>query len=349
MTEDAFDILEGQKALIPLTALLRKETIPHALLFTGIEGVGKKAAAMAMAMACNCDRSAVEPIDPTAGGNGLPSIKGCECRSCRKIRSGNHPDIHWVEASGAYIKIDQVRTLRRSLALKPYEAKIRFAVLSGAQKMNPEAANALLKILEEPPDRTILILTAVQKGDLLPTIVSRCRPIRFSPLPRKQVERLLVDKHGLTPDEAASMADLLGGRLAGIENQEGGMNVREWARWRKGILGICAALLDPERPQPMGMLLAFAEKLAKNRDILSDSLDIIKLWLRDLMIHDYAPEKTINRDSRPVLQNLSRKMTVGSLLSKIEAIGSAQQALVSNANPRLTMEVLVLRLARNIT
>ncbi len=335
MTEAAFEILEGQRALNPINAVIRKETIPHALLFTGMEGIGKRAAALALAMACNCE----EPVDIPGR---LLSAARCRCRSCRKIRSGNHPDIHRVEPSGAFIKIDQIRHLCRSLALKPYEAGIRVAILSGAQNMNREAANALLKMLEEPPDRTVLILTAIQAGDLLPTIVSRCRTFRFSPLPRSRVQKILIERHGLNPAEAASLAELKGG----IGASKGGIDLKDRARWRAGILRITAALMDPEHPQPPGILLAFAEKLSKHREILSDSLDIIKTWLRDLIICRYAPGKMINRDVDPILQNLSRKMTVQSLLSKIEAVGSAQKALVSNANPRLTMEVLVLRLSR---
>lgn len=336
MTEAAFEILEGQMALNPITAILRKGTIPHALLFTGMEGIGKRAAALALAMACNCE----EPADVQ---NRLLSAARCRCRSCKKIRSGNHPDIHRVEPSGAFIKIDQIRRMCRNLALKPYEARIRVAILSGAQHMNPEAANALLKMLEEPPDRTLLILTAIQSGDLLPTIVSRCRSFRFSPLPRRRVQEILVDRHGLSPEEAAPLAELKGG----IDLSEGGTGLKDRVRWRAGILRITADLMDPEHPQPPGMLLAFADRLSKHREILSDSLDIIHTWLRDLMICRYAPDKMINTDLDPILQNLSRKMTVQSLLSKIEAVGAARKALVSNANPRLTMEVLVLRLSRS--
>ncbi|MFP4347474.1 MAG: DNA polymerase III subunit delta' [Thermodesulfobacteriota bacterium] len=336
MTEDAFEILEGQRALDPLTAVLRKETIPHALLFTGMEGIGKRTAALALAMACNCEA-------PAGPRDSLLSVARCGCRSCRKIRSDHHPDIHRVAPSGAYIKIDQIRRMCRSLALKPYEARIRVAILAGAQHMNPEAANALLKMLEEPPDRTVLILTAVQAADLLPTIVSRCRTVRFSPLPKSRVREILVRRYGLPPEEAASLAEL----KSGIDISENGMGPKEWARWRAGILRICADLSDPDPPRPPGMLLAFAETLSKHRDILSDSLDIIKTWLRDLMVCRYAPDHLINRDCGPILQNLSRKMTVQSLLSKIDAVGAAQKALVSNANPRLTLEVLVLRLSRS--
>ena len=167
-------IIDQERPIRILTALLYHGTLPHALLFTGIAGVGKKAAAIELARACNC-------VKRNSGGtpklkknrenrgnctNDLNlSIGPCgRCKSCRKIRAGNHPDIIQVKPAGPYIKIAQVRALCNTLAMKPYEAKTRVVIIYDAQTMNPAAGNALLKILEEPPQRTILILIAADSG-----------------------------------------------------------------------------------------------------------------------------------------------------------------------------------------
>ena len=164
-------IIDQERPIRILLSLLFHGTIPHALLFTGIEGVGKKTAAVALAMACNCRRPvAVEPCG--------------ECAACRKIAAGAHPDILRVSPAGAMIKIDQIRELCQVLTMKPYEARVRVVIIADAHTLNPAAGNALLKMLEEPPARTVLILTAPQTGDLLPTIVSRCQHIRFKPIAR---------------------------------------------------------------------------------------------------------------------------------------------------------------------
>ncbi len=189
------------KAYKQLSTILQKGNIPHALLFSGIEGVGKQTAAMMFAMVCNCQQLPVDS-DQSGPGNWLMAADNCTCKSCKKIESGNHPDIHMVEPSGSFIRIDQIRSLCHALAMKPYEARMRVVIISNAQAMNPEASNALLKALEEPPDRTILIITAIQLSDILPTIVSRCQHIRFSPIPQKKLEAFLIEKQGVGPDDA---------------------------------------------------------------------------------------------------------------------------------------------------
>ena len=184
-----FESIIGQDRPIRiLTTFLQNGTVPHALLFTGIEGVGKQSAAVTFAMACNCTGDFSEnkfewrdnrTADDHSTADPRHITNPCgNCKPCRKIESKNHPDIIRIKPSGVFIKIDQIRALCQTLAMKPYEAGIRVVLISDAQAMNPAAGNALLKVLEEPPTGTILILVANHTADLLPTIVSRCRHIR---------------------------------------------------------------------------------------------------------------------------------------------------------------------------
>lgn len=345
-------IIDQERPVRILTTLLIKQTIPHALLFTGIEGVGKKNAALAFAMACNCKgrepqrrRPSPGNTPPTENNEQQRVIEPCsECRSCRKILSDIHPDIIHIRPSGPVIRIAQIRGLCDTLAMRPYEAKLRVVIISDAQAMNPAASNALLKMLEEPPDRTILILTALQSADLLPTIVSRCQHIRFNPVSRKNIADRLIAENDAASEDASIIAAMANGSLErAIEMQKSGwIHQRNWLLAAGGL-----DQLETLTSRTPGILLAFAEHLAKNRELATTSLGVMITWLRDIIVCRHNPEKVINTDMVDRLRNLSRNISVKSLLAKIEAIQTAQKKINSNSNLRLTLEVMMLRLAKD--
>jgi DNA polymerase-3 subunit delta' len=347
-----FESILGQEQPIRLlNTLLQNGTIPHALLFIGIEGVGKQTAAMALAMACNCVATEQEHLsegmktqsDSYTASDQIKTISPCGCcKSCRKIESGNHPDIILLKPSGPFIRIGQIRDLCGTLAMKPYEARLRVVIISDAQAMNPSAGNALLKVLEEPPDRTILILTALQTSDLLPTILSRCQHIRFNPVSRKNLESLLIQRHNVNPDEAKIIAIMANGSVSKAFSMISPTKRENWINRRIWLIDEVESL--PVRS--IGSRMAFAEKLSKSKEILAESLEVIKSWFRDLVVYKYHPGKIINRDLNGRIQCASKKMEVTSLISKIDYIESAQKNIQANTNLRLTLEVLIMRLAK---
>ena len=344
-----FELLINQEQPIRiLTTLLRNGTLPHALLFTGTEGVGKQAAAVALAMACNCqkelpefnaaDRSGQDPVNSSGEFNRITMDACGVCKSCRKITAGNHPDIIRIQPIGPIIKIDQIRALLQTLAMKPYEAITRVAILSEAQTMNEAASNALLKILEEPPSRSMLVLTATQKSDLLPTIVSRCQHVGFNPIPKERIASWLKKKHGLEQQAADILAAMANGSLSRAQ-----MMVKEdWLQRRKWLIEEMARL----SLQPIAHLYALAEKLSKEKEALAQSLEIIKVWFRDLIINQYDAGKIINRDVAEKIENASQKNNLPDLLSKVDAVQKTQNRLAPNTNLRLTIESLLIRLAQ---
>ncbi|MGD2270942.1 MAG: DNA polymerase III subunit delta' [Desulfobacterales bacterium] len=342
-------IVDQDRPVQILTTFLEKGTIPHALLFTGIEGVGKQTAAMAFAMACNCKGKDPGRFEQENGGSSDKQLdrfahEPCgQCGPCRKIESGNHPDIIHIKPSGDYIRIAQIRTLIETLALKPYEARRRVVIISGAQAMNPAAGNALLKMLEEPPDRTFLILIAEQRADLLPTIVSRCQHIRFNPISRESLAALLTGGNGATDDEALLIAGMANGSLTRAQT----MHRTDWIPWRNWLIE--ASGLDQPATlsaRPVGLLLAFAEKLSGNKESIFEALEIMKSWLRDLIVAHYGPDRVINADVKEKIQQTSRKSSIKSLMKMTEVIQKAQMDLGARANARLTLEVMMMRLAR---
>ena len=341
-------IIEQERPVRILKTLHRKDTIPHALLFTGQAGVGKHSAAIALAMICNCIGRETPPASHSDAQTQLrsPAIRDDEpcgvCPACRKIMSGNHPDVIHIKPTGATIKIAQVRALCEALSMKPYEARMRVVIVTDAHAMNPSAGNALLKMLEEPPDRTILILTAPQSVDLLPTIVSRCQLVRFNPITRRTIAAELVKQHGLEKQAASVLAAVSNGSLTRAKT----LVQSDWLRYRNWLI-TASGLAAPGQldPRDTGQLLAFAETLSARKEVVSESLTALLTWLRDLIVCRYAPECIVNTDLIDKLQRVSEKNPVSAVMNKMEAIRTAQKDIEANANLRLTLEVMMLRLA----
>ena len=193
-------ILGQERAKSFLAQVMAREKIPHAYLFTGISGIGKTTTAMALTMALNCQ----EPVNGDACGH---------CVSCRQMKSGNFPDFLSIRPEGKNIKIDQIRDLNRKLGFAPVSGRYRVIVLYQAETMTTEAANSLLKTLEEPPPGNILILKVTEPLDLLPTIVSRCQRVPFQPLPVDDMAYWLVKQKGVDAEMAAILARISGGSL----------------------------------------------------------------------------------------------------------------------------------------
>ena len=342
-----FESIVGQEKPVRLLSnIIQKGKIPHALLFTGIEGVGKREAANVFAMACNC-LAATFP-NQTFSDQGIdherearpPSPCGV-CKSCRKIISGNHPDVISIQPEKAHIRIGQIRDLCHMLAMKPYEARYRVVIISDAHTLNPGAGNALLKVLEEPPDRTVLVLTAYHLHDLLPTIASRCQHIRFNPISHDALTNVLVTKEGISAREADLLATLAKGSLTGALS----LVTSGWIEQRAWILRMIAKEPDGQSPlNRVTTLLAFSEKLAQEKDRLENALEILKIWFRDLMIYQLSPDMIVNKDLSHTLKRLSEETAMNDLLSAYEAIQSAQEKINGNANPRLTLDVMMMKL-----
>ncbi|MCD6273415.1 MAG: hypothetical protein J7K30_11385 [Deltaproteobacteria bacterium] len=350
-----FESISDQKQPIRiLTSLFQKGAVPHALLFTGIEGVGKKNCAIAFAMLCNClekryitgDQAGV---DFSALSDGSFINPCCSCRSCRKIESANHPDIILIKPVGAFMRIEQIRNLGDIIAMKPYEAQMRMVIISDAQCMTPEAGNALLKSLEEPPERTIFILIANQISDLIPTIVSRCRHIRFNPIPLRSITEMLVAKFLLDPESSKVIASLANGSFSKALKM-GANNRVNWINHRKWLLNDVARKCFTGEPsdavaEPYGLIFALSNKLSGDKELLFESLEMIKTWLRDIAVYKYSPDKVVNADMIKSIRSASKKVSIKSINLKVNAIHKAQKNIQANANLRTTLDVLMLRLA----
>jgi DNA polymerase-3 subunit delta' len=221
---------------------LARGRFPHALLFVGPEGVGKKAFARVLAQALLCERAPEEALDPCGA-----------CPSCLQVVAGTHPDLLQAERpeDKHELPIRVIRELCLNLGLKPMHGRRRVAIVDDADDLNDEAANAFLKTLEEPPPGAVLILIGTSAEVQLDTLVSRCRVVRFDPLPPGELAAVLLDQ-GLTADpaEAAHLAGLAEGSVSRAR----GLADPDLGRFRRDLID---TLADPRGFDPP----ALAERL----------------------------------------------------------------------------------------
>ncbi|MBF0450034.1 MAG: DNA polymerase III subunit delta' [Candidatus Magnetomorum sp.] len=313
------------KSIQYLLKALQRDKLPHALLFTGIEGVGKLIAALQFSMVCNCENLPdVSLIHSSCG----------ECRSCLKFLSGQHPDIIKIKPDGNAVKISQIRMLRKQLTYKPVEAKNRFVIIMQAHLMTTESANALLKILEEPPPRTRFILIVENQKDVLQTISSRCQQVRFRPLSDIFIEAYVMQNEDIKPEFARMIARLSFGSVirAGLYQK---------IKWQTKRSYIFFRLKQFDRLS-IGMRLSFAEQLAKNKDDIPLILEMIMTWFRDVLIYRFCPQRIINIDYQNSIYENAKKYACQSVIEQIEKVQTVQKDLLSNMNRRLAFEELTM-------
>ena len=192
------DLVIPEQVKRTLRSSVRTHRLPPAYLFIGPAGLGKHATAVSLAQALNCLGSM---HDDACG----------RCMACVRIGRQVHPDIHTIEPQGQAIKIDQIRQLQEVLTLQAYEARVKVAILDDAGQLTIEAANSLLKILEEPPSQTLFVLVSQQLGTLPATLISRAQVLRFGVMPAEQIAPWLCQQ-ARPPSEAQRTALLSGGR-----------------------------------------------------------------------------------------------------------------------------------------
>lgn len=327
------EILGQEWVVSHLKSALGAERLSHAYLFLGPAGVGKGATARALAAALNC-------AAPAADGDACGT-----CPSCKRLNAGTHPDFLVIspEGSQAQIKIEQIRELRRLTGYPPLGGGWRVVLIKPAEALsalNDAAANALLKTLEEPPPRHLLVLTARGEADLLPTIVSRCHKLAFAPLPTALIIRELESRRGLAAPQAALVAALSGGSLGRALT----LAPEELVRQRDQVL----ADLGSFKQGSATVVLEWAQRLTKNRADLDNFLLLAQLWYRDLLLaHFQAPDNLLaHQDLRPALFREQAAGTPETWFANFTALGVAQRQLQANLNPELTLDIMGLRLQR---
>jgi len=320
-----FKLLLGhKKAKALLLEAAAKNRLGHAYLFRGPDGVGKKRAALTMAAAINCKN----PVDHDACGR---------CSSCRKYGSFNHPDLLLVSPDGAAIKISQIRELKQQLSFPPLEAGTRVIILEDVHTMRREAANSLLKTLEEPAPDNLLILTADQAGDILPTIISRCQLIPFGPLAYNDMALVLMRENEMDESQALVLAAVAEGSLgrAKLLLGENLLSLRQEL--------VEHLLFSQKAPaQTVPQVLRLSDKCAALKENIYELLALLRLWYRDLvLIAAGAPQtSTANKDLASCLEAAKERWSIPQLQDRLRLIDRAERQLLRNCSRTLVFETL---------
>jgi DNA polymerase-3 subunit delta' len=324
----------GQDAAVAaLRQALASDRLAHAYLFTGPEGIVKATLARRLVSALLCEAE--------------PAARPClECRSCKRVEAGEAPDVERIMVGGVCdeggpahkdhstdgstrIRICQVRRLERVASLTPFQAPRRIFILDSADDLQREAANALLKTLEEPPASVLLIVLATDVDELLPTVRSRCQELALRPMPHADLVTALREKPGLDPTTAEELADEAHGRY--------GLAVRLHTDPSLRMLHETAAadalrLASAGRNERLDYAATVAGRWSKERASVLETLDAWRWWWRARLLE--ASRGTPSE----------RACTPAQAVRALQAVQQTREHLLANTNPQLALEVMMLDL-----
>jgi DNA polymerase III subunit delta' len=327
----------GQDRIIGfLTDSIKRGSLAHAYLFTGPPHVGKMTLAIDLARTLNCN-SDQSPCD--------------SCRTCQRIAQGKHPDVIMIDKNAgrdpkdrkkaSEIGIDTIREhLQRGSSLPPYEGKYKVYIIEDADLMSVEAANCLLKTLEEPPNHVVIILLTAEENVLLPTVISRCQRFELKPVSIPEIESRLSTNTELPPEKVRLLARLSGGCLGWALSAVGDDS---FIKSREARLAEFVALIS----RGWDERISYIQQLPSDRKGATEIFDLWISWCRDVMLMKYTCENAvINLDHINDLKSWSNMLTVPEIKDFIDCLNSAVTNLSYNANLHLVMEVIMLDMPR---
>lgn len=314
----------------------------HAYLISGPAGVGKSLLALRLAQTLICEVGGPDPC--------------LTCRACRRIERGNHPDVRTAgmqtQAAGLKpeeaarqkeLKIDTVRDWLADINLKPYEGRRRVFILHDAERLTEAASNAMLKTLEEPPPYATLILVAHTAGELLPTIISRCQPIKLRPIPRAQLVAELGARYNLATGDAELLAAWSGGRVGWALRM---VEAPEELEARQAQLDALLAI----QSQPRGAGFRWAEERAKEyrggeQAAVFAAIELWQSWWRDVLVAAAGcPDQIVHVDRRDEIAQAARRYRMADIHAFVARLDETARQLRENVNPQLALESALLHL-----
>lgn len=332
-----------------LKLLIQNGRVPNSLLFAGDEGIGKREFGLELARNFLCTDDKVDEacgICATCvriGEFNIPQVTDKNKGEFEKVFFGGHGDVALAVTYKNFILVDAIRDLEKEANYRPFEGSARFFIIDEAERMNDQAANALLKILEEPPPTSYIFLVTSRPDSLLPTIRSRCQTIRFAPVPVEEIERYLIDERAFSHDEARLASRLSRGSIGRAVS----MNIDDLRGRRELMLGVLRGAIETG---DRATLMRISDEMtdAKNKDRFEESLDML-----ESLIHDVWALRTTGDDSRLAntdlaadLRRLADEAGPLDLPSWIAEIDTLRQNLIVNINKKVATAALFAGMAR---
>ncbi len=324
------DIVGQEQIKEHLQNALTGKKVSHAYIINGEKFSGKEFIANVFAMALQCENDIVKPCQ--------------ECHSCKQALGANQPDIIKVlhEKPGT-ISVDDIRTqINNDVAIKPYKSPYKVYIVSEAEKMTPQAQNALLKTLEEPPAYAVILLLTTNLNSLLPTILSRCVVLNMKPVADELVKKYLMEQLKV-PDYKAEVCVAFArgnvGKAKSLATSEEFENVKNEA----------LALLKNIRDMELYELVAAIKKIGDYKLDVNDYLDLFAIWYRDILLFKATKDANslIFHEEIQAIRKAAGRSSYEGIESVIKALDKAKSRLNANVNFELTMELLLLEMKEN--
>lgn len=326
----SWDIVGHEHAIEMLRRTLAAQQVRHAYLFVGPEHIGKRLLVQRFAQCLLCTGGP----DPTVAPESPCNV----CLSCRKVLHGNHPDLHIIKRAPdkQFIVIEQVREIQNASSRRTMEGRRNIFIIENIHEMNVQAANCLLKTLEEPEPDVVLLLTAPDPGLLLPTIISRVQQISMQLLTSLQIQQALQERWEVDASEAELLAALAAGRMGwavrAVEDED-------LLSDRKSQLDLLLKIPTLTRVQRFQL----AQQFSGDSEKVHALLDLWLLWWRDMVLAaNSCLDLTVNVDMRNQLKAQAAKIGTTEAERMIRAIIQTREALEQNVNARVALEVLML-------
>ncbi len=345
-------IVGHERVVEQLRRAISHRRIGHAYLFSGPLGVGKRTLAMRLAQALNCER--LGPAAPPSlldrgflvDGGAAPEPPCRACRHCRLIESGSHPEVRVVGVQPPHrvLRVADVESIQADAALRAADVFRKVYVLEQAELLHPDAANRLLKTIEEPPSSVVMILTTVDPEATLETIVSRCQHLRLRQLPRARLTEHLEVSRGLAADRAellAALSDGCVGRALALASDDKALERRT------KHLDDLTMLFNSDRMARLAYSRTLGDRWSKDQESVREVLAAWLRWWRDVLLtQNGLHHRVVNLDRRSVLERHAQMLTPADAAAAVSNVRDVIQMLDQNVNARLALDVMALDLPR---
>ena len=324
------DVVGHKDILKYISSAVENNRVSHAYILTGERGSGKKMLANLFAMTLLCETGDNEPCG--------------KCHSCKQAESGNHPDIIRVtHEKPNSISVDDIRTqVNNTVDIKPYQGPYKVYIIPQADMMTPQAQNAILKTIEEPPSYAVFLLLTENAETLLPTINSRCVMLKLRNIKDTLIKKYLMENLEI-PDYKADMCTAFAqgnmGRAIMLANSDHFNEIREEA----------VQLLKHISEMELNEIVAAVKNISVYKLEITDYLDIIMIWYRDVLLYKATKEidKVVFKDQLQSIKEQARKSSYEGIELILESLEKAKARLKANVNFDLVMELLFLTIKEN--